>query len=141
MGYIYEAMDRAKEAIQKAFSGNENKYREIYKKGMSTSISCSRPFSKSWGTSIATKALKMMLKWWNTFLNLSENEEIVDKMYTELSIYKRVGGLFGLGIKKKKKNITAGGYSKQRQSNKHPEINLYQINIIIVISHALDHGS
>lgn len=31
MGYIYEAMDRAKEAIQNSFKNNENIYREIFK--------------------------------------------------------------------------------------------------------------
>ena len=30
MGYIYEAMDRAKEAIKKAFNENEEKYKEIF---------------------------------------------------------------------------------------------------------------
>ncbi|GKV43249.1 hypothetical protein SLEP1_g50564 [Rubroshorea leprosula] len=30
MGYIYEAMDRAKEAIQKAFDGNEEKYKNVF---------------------------------------------------------------------------------------------------------------
>ncbi|WOH11920.1 hypothetical protein DCAR_0831416 [Daucus carota subsp. sativus] len=31
MGYIYEAMDRAKEAIQKSFNFNEKKYVEVFK--------------------------------------------------------------------------------------------------------------
>ena len=31
MGYIYEAMDRAKEAIAKAFNNNEDRYKEIFK--------------------------------------------------------------------------------------------------------------
>ncbi|TXG72422.1 hypothetical protein EZV62_001001 [Acer yangbiense] len=31
MGYIYEAMDRAKEAIAKSFGGNESKYGDIFK--------------------------------------------------------------------------------------------------------------
>lgn len=30
MGYIYKAMDRAKEAIANAFDGNEEKYKEIF---------------------------------------------------------------------------------------------------------------
>ena len=30
MGYIYEARDRAKEAIMKAFNENELKYKEIF---------------------------------------------------------------------------------------------------------------
>ena len=30
MGYIYEAMDRAKEAIAKSFNGNEERYQEIF---------------------------------------------------------------------------------------------------------------
>ena len=29
MGFIYEAMDRAKEAIQRAFNNNEGKYKDI----------------------------------------------------------------------------------------------------------------
>lgn len=31
MGYIYEAMDRAKESIAKAFNSVENKYKEVFK--------------------------------------------------------------------------------------------------------------
>ncbi|XP_059670904.1 uncharacterized protein LOC132316448 [Cornus florida] len=31
IGYIYEAMERAKEAIAKAFGGNEEKYKDIFK--------------------------------------------------------------------------------------------------------------
>ncbi|KAK2649321.1 hypothetical protein Ddye_016810 [Dipteronia dyeriana] len=31
MGYIYEAMDRAKEAIARSFGGNESKYEDIFK--------------------------------------------------------------------------------------------------------------
>ena len=30
MGYIYEAMDKAKEAIMKSFKNNESKYKEIF---------------------------------------------------------------------------------------------------------------
>ena len=30
MGFIYEAMDRAKEAIQRAFNNNERKYKDIF---------------------------------------------------------------------------------------------------------------
>ena len=30
MGYIYEAMTRAKETIMKSFLGNEEKYKEIF---------------------------------------------------------------------------------------------------------------
>ena len=29
MGFIYEAMDRAKESIQRAFNNNEGKYKDI----------------------------------------------------------------------------------------------------------------
>ena len=31
MGYIYEAMYRAKETIMRSFHGNEEKYKEIFK--------------------------------------------------------------------------------------------------------------
>ena len=30
MGYIYKAMDRAKEAIEKSFNGREERYKEIF---------------------------------------------------------------------------------------------------------------
>ena len=30
MGYIYEAMDQAKEAIEKSFNGREERYKEIF---------------------------------------------------------------------------------------------------------------
>ena len=31
MGYIYEAMNRAKDTIVRSFNGNEEKYKEIFK--------------------------------------------------------------------------------------------------------------
>ena len=31
MGYIYEAMNRAKDTIVRSFNGNEKKYKEIFK--------------------------------------------------------------------------------------------------------------
>ncbi|RDX66743.1 hypothetical protein CR513_54459, partial [Mucuna pruriens] len=70
MGYIYEAMDRAKEAIQKAFNGKEENNSNI-------EMDC--------------EVLEGLYKCIDRF---SENDEFVDHIHNELSIYKRVGDSF-----------------------------------------------
>ncbi|KAK4259931.1 hypothetical protein QN277_006209 [Acacia crassicarpa] len=106
MGYIYEAMDRAKEAIQRSFNGNEDKYKEIF-----------AIIDKRWESQLhhplhaAAHFLNPELFYKNPQIELDEEvtsglyqcierliptEEEEDKIIDELSLYKRAGGNFSI---------------------------------------------
>lgn len=104
MGYIYEAMDRAKEAIEKSFKGNGEKYKEVF-----------QIIEKRWACQ-----LKHPLHAAGYFLNpeffyakpdmefdesitsglykciqrLIGDVEVQDKIMSELSLYKHAEGMF-----------------------------------------------
>ena len=105
MGYIYEAMDRSKEAIEKAFNGNEEKCKEIFK-----IIDARWECQLHQPLHAAGHFLNPKFFYGN--LNIEFDEEITsglysyigklivdqdvqDKIMDELSLYKRAEGLFG----------------------------------------------
>ena len=119
MGYIYEAMDRAKEAIQKAFNGNEEKYREIFD-----------IIDKRWDCQLhhplhaAGHFLNPEYYYGNPSVEfdpevthglykcierLSATEEEVDKISTELAIYRRAEGIFSLKAAIRQRTTMAPG--------------------------------
>ncbi|KAK4283950.1 hypothetical protein QN277_000847 [Acacia crassicarpa] len=106
MGYIYEAMDRAKEAIQRSFNENEDKYKDIF-----------AIIDKRWESQLhhplhaAAHFLNPELYYRNPTIEFDEEvtsglykcierliptEEEEDKIIHELSLYKRAGGNFGI---------------------------------------------
>ena len=117
MGYIYEAMDRAKEAIIKAFNENEEKYSNIFK-----------IIDERWECQ-----LHLPLHVAGHFLNpeyfyfdleIEKNEEIIarlyacieklvprteiqDKIMLELSMYKKAKGLFGIPLAERSRKTRA----------------------------------
>lgn len=119
MGYIYEAMDRAKEAIQKAFNGNEDKYREIFAiidrrwecqlhhplhaagYYLNPEFYYSNPNIENDGE--VSEGLYKCIE------RLSENAEIIDKIFSELAIYKRAGSVFGMASAVRQRTTVAPG--------------------------------
>ncbi|RDX87077.1 Nuclear pore complex protein NUP85, partial [Mucuna pruriens] len=83
MSYIYEAMDRAKEAIQKAFNGEEEN-------NLNSEMDC--------------EVLEGLYK---CIDRLSENDEFLDHIHNKLSIYKRAGGMFGFPTALRKRTTMA----------------------------------
>ncbi|RDX65655.1 hypothetical protein CR513_55672, partial [Mucuna pruriens] len=116
MGYIYEAMDRVKEAIQKAFNGNENKYEDIFAI-IDRRWDCQfhhPPHAASYflnpeffysnpNIEMDCEVLEELCK---CIDRLSENDEFVDHIHNELLIYKRIEVMFGnlTGVSKKNDN-------------------------------------
>lgn len=119
MGYIYEVMDRAKEAIKDSFKGNEEKYKDIF-----------AIIDRRWECQLhhplhaAGHFLNPEFFYKNPRLDrdpivlrglyscierLSENEEIVDKISSELSEYKKAEGLFGLKCAIRQRTTVAPG--------------------------------
>ncbi|TYK28304.1 hypothetical protein E5676_scaffold600G001270 [Cucumis melo var. makuwa] len=105
MGYIYEAMDRAKEAIAKSFNNNEEKYKDIF-----TIID--RRWELQLHRPLHAAGYYLNPSFYYSNPSIQEDDEIVnglyscitkmvasldiqDKILAELSKYKRAEALFG----------------------------------------------
>lgn len=108
MGFIYEAMDRAKEAIQRAFNNNERKYKDIF-----------AIIDKRWDCQLHhplhATGYYLNPKFFYTNPNIDNDNEVVDVLYKctdrfnedddfvvevhkQLLVYKRVGERFGMTV-------------------------------------------
>lgn len=119
MGYIYEAMDRAKEAIIASFLGNEARYNEIFDiidrrwqcqlhHPLHAAGHFLNPeyFYKNPRIDLDHEVMSGLHK---CIERLSENAEIVDKITSELSVYKRAEDLFGLQAAIRQRTTLAPG--------------------------------
>ncbi|XP_042396494.1 uncharacterized protein LOC121986602 [Zingiber officinale] len=106
MGYIYEAMDRAKEAIAASFNNNEEKYRNIFEFiDKRWNIQLHRPlhvagyflnpecFYSNPDIENDTEVMKGLYK---CISRLVRGEDLQDKITNQLEKYKKAEGLFGL---------------------------------------------
>uniref|UniRef100_A0A0R0HS56 BED-type domain-containing protein n=1 Tax=Glycine max TaxID=3847 RepID=A0A0R0HS56_SOYBN len=106
MGFIYEAMDRAKEAIQRAFNNNEGKYKDIL-----------AIIDKRWDCQLHhplhAAGYYLNPKFFYTNPNIDSDNEVVDglfkcidklsedddfvvEVHKQLLVYKRAGERFGM---------------------------------------------
>ncbi|XP_042437047.1 uncharacterized protein LOC122023012 [Zingiber officinale] len=85
MGYIYEAMDRAKEIIMKAFKEKEEKYKEVFE-----IINARWEYSNICG--------EVVNGLFETMERLVSSATEQDKITTQLSIYRKAEGLFGRNV-------------------------------------------
>lgn len=114
MGYIYKAMDAAKEAIQNSFEGSEEKYKEIFaiidwrwKCQLHRPLHAAGHFlnpeyfykNPRLDLDLDLEVMEGLYTW---IERLGENQEIVDKILSELSRYKWAEGLFRLRGRKVK---------------------------------------
>ncbi|KAL4653643.1 hypothetical protein ACB092_01G319700 [Castanea dentata] len=90
MGYIYEVMDRAKEAIEKSFNGREERYKEIFE-----------IIDRRWDYE------EVMAGLYKCIQRLVPNINQQDKILEELTSYKREEGLFGLEMAKRQRKKKA----------------------------------
>lgn len=105
MGYIYEAMDRAKEAIKSGFKGNESKYKEIWaiidnrwECQLHHPLHAAGHFLNPeyfYDNPDMDRNLEIMEGVYKCIDVLSENDEVNDKVTLELATYKVAGGFFG----------------------------------------------
>ncbi|KAK4253832.1 hypothetical protein QN277_010456 [Acacia crassicarpa] len=106
MGYIYEAMDRAKEAIQKSFNGNEDKYRDIFAI-IDRRWDCQlhHPLHAAghylnpeyfYANPQIDDDAELITGLYKCIDKLSANDEEVDKIHGQLEKYRRAEGLFGM---------------------------------------------
>ncbi|RDX75635.1 hypothetical protein CR513_44464, partial [Mucuna pruriens] len=104
MGYIYKTMDRAKEAIQKVFNDNEDKYEDNFAIIDRWDCQLHRPLHVAgyflnpeffYSNSNIEMDYKVLKGLYQCIDRLSENDEFVDHIHNELPIYKRVRCMFG----------------------------------------------
>ncbi|XP_027350930.1 uncharacterized protein LOC113861986 isoform X1 [Abrus precatorius] len=119
MGYIYEAIDRAKESIQNAFKGNVDKYKEIF-----------AIIDRRWECQLhhplhaagyylnpqffySNKQIEndpeVVEGLYKCIERLCTSEDDVDNATVQLSTYRRAEGLFGLSGAKRQRATMAPG--------------------------------
>jgi len=119
MGYIYEAMDRAKESIQTSFKGKEDSYKPIFEiidkrwdaqlhhplhaagHFLNPEIYYNNP------TRVDSDA-EVMMGLYKCIERLC-GEDLEEKISNELIRYKRAEGMFGMNIAKKKRTTISPG--------------------------------
>ncbi|KAL8526984.1 hypothetical protein ACS0TY_016014 [Phlomoides rotata] len=117
MGYIYEAMDRAKETIMKAFDNKEYEYRdafEIIDKRWSCQLH--KPlhatgfflnpefFYKNGGDDVDSEVSK---GFYDVMEKLVPNPAEQDKITEELTLYRNADGQFGLNVAIRQRGVLA----------------------------------
>ncbi|KAL8549811.1 hypothetical protein ACS0TY_008590 [Phlomoides rotata] len=117
MGYIYEAMDRAKETIMKAFDNKEYEYRdafEIIDKRWSCQLH--KPlhaagfflnlefFYKNGGDDVDSEVSK---GFYDAMERLVPNPAEQDKITEELALYRNADGQFGLNVAIRQRGVLA----------------------------------
>ena len=140
MGYIYEAMDRAKEAIAKSFNGNESKYSEVFKK-IDSRWECQlhRPLHAAghflnpeyfYDNSEIEQCEEVSNGLYECILRLEPVVAKQDKIMEELTSYKQAQGLFGnpLAIRHRKTKAPAEWWSCYGSST--PTLQRFAIKIL-----------
>ncbi|WOL07425.1 hypothetical protein Cni_G16166 [Canna indica] len=117
MGYIYEAMDKAKEAIMKSFNNNESKYNEVFVI-IDNRWNCQlhRPLHAAghflnpefyYANPLLEFDLKVTNGLYECIKRLVPSREVQQQILIELPIYKASGGLFGTDFAISQRNTLA----------------------------------
>ncbi|GMP82470.1 hypothetical protein CsSME_00036757 [Camellia sinensis var. sinensis] len=119
MGYIYEAMDRAKEAIAKSFNGNEEKYKEFFEIiDNRWNVQLHRPLHAAgyylnpeyfYTNPNIEKDKEVMSGLYKCIQRLVPSNETQDKVCAELTTYKKADGLFGMPLAIRQRTTRASG--------------------------------
>lgn len=119
MGYIYEAMDKAKEAIMKSFKNDESKYKDVFAI-IDNRWNCQlhRPLHAAghflnpeyyYGNPALEFDLEVTNGLYECIKRLVPSREVQQKILLELPIYKSANGLFGVDFAKSQTKILAPG--------------------------------
>lgn len=105
MGYIYEAMNRAKDAIVRSFNGNEEKYKEIFNIiDKRWEIQLHRPLHAAgyflnpeffYDKPEIEHDAKIMSDLYKCILRLTRDPAKQEKVVAEVSLFTNAQGLFG----------------------------------------------
>lgn len=119
MSYIYEAMDRAKEAIMASFANNEEKYKNVFEIiDRRWSIQLHRPLHATghflnpeffYANPNMEKDVEVMKGLYDCIERLMPNSHLQDKIIEEIPMYKKAEGLFGMNIAIRQRSARAPG--------------------------------
>ncbi|XP_042405588.1 uncharacterized protein LOC121995882 isoform X2 [Zingiber officinale] len=108
MGYIYEAMDRAKEKIAKAFGNNEDRYQDVFEiidhrwqLQLHQDLHAAGYFLNPeffYSNSEIEQDEEVVMGLYNLISRLTDDPESEGTIHTELLKYKQAEGLFGKQI-------------------------------------------
>lgn len=119
MGYIYEAMDRAKETITKSFSGREERYKEVFKIiDARWESQLHRPLHAAghylnpeffYENSNIEQDEEVMDGLYKCIQRLVPSVEVQDKITDELNKYRNAQGLFGIPMAVRQRKTKSPG--------------------------------
>ncbi|XP_059635279.1 uncharacterized protein LOC132277438 [Cornus florida] len=140
MGYIYEAMERAKEAIAKAFGGNEEKYKDIFEIiDRRWNIQLHRPLHAAghflnpeyfYSNPSIKQDEEVMGGLYQCIERLVPTTEVQDKISLELSRYMKANGLFSssIAIRQRKSRAPADWWSAYGSTT--PNLQKFAIKVL-----------
>ncbi|XP_011660188.2 uncharacterized protein LOC105436349 [Cucumis sativus] len=140
MGYIYEAMDRAKEAIAKSFNNNEEKYKDIFTIiDKRWELQLHRPLHAAgyylnpsfyYSNPNSQEDDEIVNGLYSCITKMVASLEVQDKILVELSKYKRAKALFGqpLAIRQRDKISPVEWWDNFGQST--PNLQKFAVRIL-----------
>ncbi|XP_073030584.1 uncharacterized protein [Primulina eburnea] len=140
MGYIYEAMDRAKETIAASFNNNEEKYRGIFEiidkrwnVQLHHPLHAARYFLNPeffYSNADIENDEEVLEGLYKCIARLVRGDDLQDKITTQLDKYKKAEGLFGLpmAIRQRASKSPADWWSSYGAST--TELKTYAIKIL-----------
>lgn len=119
MGYVYESMDRAKEAIAKSFGENADKYEQVFEIiDKRWQIQLHRPLHAAghylnpeffYSNPQIEQDVEVMTGMYNCIQRLVADEEVQNLITSEMSAYSKADGLFGINLAIRQRTTRAPG--------------------------------
>ncbi|XP_075504344.1 uncharacterized protein LOC142541764 [Primulina tabacum] len=130
MGYIYETMDKAKEAIAASFNNNEEKYRGIFEIiDKRWNVQLHHPLHAAGYFLNPEFLLKGLYK---CIARLVRDEDLQDKITNQLDKYKKAEGLFGLPMAIRQRVSKSPAYWWSSYGASTPELKTFAIKILYI---------
>ncbi|XP_042375950.1 uncharacterized protein LOC121969771 [Zingiber officinale] len=140
MGYIYESMDRAKEAIAASFNNNEEKYRSIFELiDKRWNIQLHRPLHAAgyflnpecfYSNSDIENDTEVMEGLYKCISRLVRGEDLQDKITNQLEKYKKAEGLFGLPMTIRQRTLKSPADWWSSYGASTPELKTFAMKIL-----------
>ncbi|XP_058220192.1 uncharacterized protein LOC131330585 [Rhododendron vialii] len=140
MGYIYEAMDRAKEAIAKSFGEKVEKYQDIYAIiDNRWAIQLHRPLHAAghflnpeffYSNPQVEQDVEVMTGIYDCITKLIADEEIQNKITSEMTVYMKAEGLFGLPLAIRQRNTRAPADWWVAYGSTTPNLQKFEIRVL-----------
>ncbi|XP_075500617.1 uncharacterized protein LOC142539215 [Primulina tabacum] len=140
MGYIYEAMDRAKEAIAGSFDHKEDKYKDIFAIiDHRWTIQLHRPLHAAghflnpeffYSDSNIENDNEVVTGLYKCIARMCETEELQDKIMDQLPMYKRAEGLFGMPMAVRQRNKKSPAEWWLAYGCSTPELQVFAVKVL-----------